>query len=161
MKNSKTKYIVVIIALILLILIGMIEIFIFSKPKNNSQGDSKNQYFVSSEKIEEDLKTYTNDNLQKIHCVDSVCIENVTFHYDSNSGRIDYLIENQSDKTSSGYLKLIFENQSFIISYEKLEPNQKTEGSSYYEKIEIQNREDYVLEKLKEEEKDKIVYINQ
>ncbi len=157
--NNKVKY--VIIALVFFLVIGIVEMYFFSRPKKHVKGDSVNHYSVSSQKIKNsNLKVYTNEQLKETHCIDVICVENVTFYYENNRGKISYSIMNQSDKVVSGFVKLVFGEQYLIAPYENLKANQKIQTSSYFEGISISAKENYVLEKLTKAEEDKIVYIN-
>ena len=66
--------------------------------------------------------------------------------------RIEFSVTNLSGNTASGYLKLVFKNQSLIAIYENLRPNQTIKTSSFYVNTVIESKEDYTLEKLTEQE---------
>ena len=159
MEKNKIKYII--IALAFFLVLGFVEIILFSQSKNLSKGDSENHYSVSSEKGQASYDTtYTNEKLKAVHCVDSICIENVTLYYQGTNGKMEYTIENRGSEAVSGFVQLVFGDKSLIVSYQDLKAKQKIQGSSYFTEIKIQNTEDYVLKKLTDEEKSEIVYIN-
>lgn len=147
---NKKNILIIIITIAILALIGLI---IFSiTPKSKGLG---NTYTFSNEKVKEE--TYKNDKLSSKHCLDSVCIEDAIFYYDDNMGRVEYTITNTSNKTVSGYLKMIFKNQTLKIVYKDLGPKKTVKSQSQYTGIEIEDKSDYKLEKLTKEEISKIV----
>lgn len=147
---DKKKILIIIITIIILALIGII---IFSiTPKSSELG---NAYTFSNEKVKEE--TYKNDKLSSKHCLNSICIEDATFYYNDNMGRVEYIITNTSNKTVSGYLKMVFKNQTLKVVYQDLAPKKTIRSQSQYSGIEIDDKSDYKLEKLTKEEISKIV----
>ena len=90
------------------------------------------------------------------HCLDDICISELTFYYIGDSGRIEYTISNHSDKKVSGYFKLVFQNQSLIAVYRDLDVNKSIRTKSQYVDTKISNKDDYVLKKLTKEEISKL-----
>ena len=165
MKNKKIYTIIIIVAIFFL-LFGVCEIVLFSRNKDSGNGQNgpttnKNNYIIS-DKIEEEpnTQTYTNEVLASSHCLQSICVLNATFHYNDEIGRVDYSLENHSSEMATGFLKMVFGNQSLIISYQDLAPGNIIQTSSYYRGKKINNMEDYHLEELTDIEKSKIVYTN-
>ena len=159
MKNNKTVKILVVILVFFLIL-GVVEIILFTRNKQKKNLQNEYQFSTDTTK-EDDIITYTNDNLKKSHCLDSICIENVVFYYyEDGGGRIEYTIQNTSDKEVSGMIKLVFGEESLIAYYAELGANSKIETSSYYQNKVIKNKDNYTLSKLSEEEESKVVVIN-
>ena len=156
MKKNMIKYIIIGIAVFLLI--GLLEILVFSKPKTFPEASKDNQYNVSKEKVKEKgLHEYTNDQLANAHCLDGICIDSLTFYYTESGGRIEYSITNLSSETATGYLKLVFQKQSLVAIYEDLKPNQTIKTSSFYVNAQISHKEDYTLERLTEKEIEDLV----
>ena len=52
---------------------------------------------------------------------------------------------------------MVFQEQSLVISIKDLAPGESIKTSSYYLGIKINNKEDYLLQELTDEEKSKIV----
>ncbi len=153
--NKKIKYII--IAIIILLLIGFIEIIIFSQKKDNNTSSINSYHFTGKVKEADDIVIYTNPQLKASHCLNLICVENASFYYNTNSGRVEYTIHNQSNNQYNGYLKMVFQEQSLVISIKDLAPGESIKTSSYYLGIKINNKEDYLLQELTDEEKSKIV----
>ena len=68
-------------------------------------------------------KVYDDEKISKKHCVDNICVENAVLYYSSdyNSGRVEYTVVNNSDKTSSGKLQMVFKDTTIDIIYKDLE----------------------------------------
>ena len=161
MKQNKIKFLI--IGIVILLVVGLILMLFSNHSKKDSEKAEGNQYHVSEDtkKEEDGVETYTNSKLEKAHCLDSICIENVVFYYKDNEGRIDYSIENRSDKTVTGNLKIVFGEQSLVAVYNNLAAHRKINTSSYFVNMVISNKEDYTLEKLSKEDKGNIVVIEQ
>lgn len=153
--NKIVKYII--IAIIIFLCIGVFEIIIFSRKKEDNTSKGNSYQFSDKVKNEDDITVYTNPQLAGAHCLNSICIESASFYYNENGGRVEYTIHNQSNEVYEGYLKMVFQQQSLIVAIHKLAPGQTVNSSSYYLGVEIKDKEDYQLQELTEEEKSKIV----
>lgn len=155
MKNNKRVLIVIIVIVLVIVLSILSVLFEKKKPINNK---ANNNYQISN-KVEDEPGTnkYTNDDIKKAHCIDKICVEDVTFYYNDNQGRIEYRVINKSSKKASGYMKIVYSNESFNVIYKDLEPGQYIETRSQFSGITISNQNDYKLEKLSKEEIDKII----
>lgn len=154
--RNKSKYILIVA--IICLLIGLGGVVLSARLGQFPKSSKKNDYHFSSTTIQPvNMKQYTNENLKKSHCLDDICIENVNFYYTDEGGRIEYTIENRTNRIVSGSMKLVFENQSLTAIYNQLAPNSRLRTSSYFSKMQIYNKEDYTLRYLTEEEKSKIV----
>ncbi len=151
---KKNRILIIVILLIILIVVGVI-LFINSKPKDTGRG---NDYKFKEEVIEiPGTITYKNDELSAKHCLKKICIENVVFYYNDKVGRVEYTITNTSKKKKSGYLKMVFNNNSLIVAYNDLESMETIKSESQYMGIEIEDKSDYKLVELTEEEINKII----
>ena len=156
MKKNKRVLIVIIIA-ILIIVLSILSV-IFEKKKTNGDGKKDNNYQIS-DKVEEEpgTKSYTTDKIKKSHCVDDICVKDVVFYYNDNQGRIEYKVINNSSKTASGYMKIVYSNKDFNVIYDNLAPGQFIETRTQFSGVKISDQEDYKLEKLSKEEINKII----
>ena len=153
--NIKKRY--VIVGIIGFLLLGIFEIFLFTRDNTVVLSREVNQYTIlPGVKEEEGIEVYTNDFLSSQHCMNSICIEGATFHYKDQGGRVDYTIMNQSSEVASGFLKMVFGGQSLVIAYQNIEPGQRIETSSYYGGGDVSFKEDYSLNVLSDEEIRKI-----
>lgn len=150
-KKHKTLSIICLIVLLLIICVILVLVF---KPKDPKITGS----YREGEVIElPGSKTYNNENLIAKHCLNGICISDATFYYNDEFGRIDYTITNTSKETKSGYLKMVFGDESLIIAYSDLKPNKSVKSSSQYWKVEINDMTDYKLEKLSDKEISQII----
>lgn len=150
---KKNKVLIIIIAIIILIIVGLIILFI---PKKGEE-EWSNSYNFSNDVVElPDTVTYENDKLSSKHCLNSICIEDVTFYYSGDTGRVEYTITNTSNKTVSGYLKMVFKDESLIVAYKDLVPKRTIKSRTQYTGKEINDKSNYKLKKLTKEEISKI-----
>ena len=156
--NKNRKYFIIL--LIFIIIIGII-VGITLIPRSNKEEKEdklKNQYQISDQTISDNAISYTNDSLKKLHCLDSICIENMTIHYyKDGGGRVDYTILNQSKETVSGVMNINFGKHSLIAYYSDLEPNGTVKTGSYYADFTIHDMSDYTLSSVSDSEKNIIV----
>lgn len=151
---KKHKILIIVIGIVLLLIIGII-LFIISGSKILTRG---NRYNFSDEIIElPNTVTYKNEELSKEHCLNKICISNAVFHYNDDIGRVEYSITNNSKKTTSGYMKMVFKEQSLIVVYKDLGPGETIKSESQYMGIKIEDTSDYKLVKLTKKEISKIV----
>ena len=150
MKFIRKHLILLIIILIVILVVVGIILFLNRNPRRDNIG---NTYKFNNEVVElPNTVSYKNDNLISKHCLKDICIENATFYYNDEMGRVEYTITNNSNKTVSGYLKMVFNDQSLIIVYKDLVPKKTINSFSQYTGIEIKDKTDYKLEKLSKEE---------
>ena len=107
-KNSKFKgkvgFIIVGFAVILIV-IGVVMAFL---PKEDATSNSKSK--SESEPTEE----ITNDSveLEKVHCLDSLCVENMNVSYDEGQGvgSIQFFIQNKQliKKSTTTLINILF-----------------------------------------------------
>ena len=159
--KKKNNSILIIIAIVVVLLIGIGAIVLFSGKKDEKYppSDNENHYNITSTVEEpEGTQTYTSDTLKAEHCLDSICVEEVSFYYTDEGGRVEYTVINKSEMPASGFLKLVFDSQSLYITYQDLPAGGKKKTATFYSDIQIKNMEDYHIERLTEEENKKIVY---
>ena len=147
---------IIIIAIILLVIIGLILFF-----NSGKEEPRENNYTFNLEYSEiPGTIVYNNEKLTSEHCLNEVCISDVTFYYRDDEGRVEYNITNTSSdykKVKSGYLKMVFDDKSLLIVYSDLRSGMTVKSQTQYMGMEIKNKEDYKLEKLTKKEISKIV----
>lgn len=160
MKKNGVKIIIVIAAVFLLI--GIIEIVVFSRKEKENTPDplTVQSHYQFSEEVEKlpGTKEYTSETLAASHCLDGICVENAKFIYTESGGRLEYTLINQTNVMATGLMKMVFDKQSLVIVYQDLAPKAKVETASYYTDKTIEKMEDYHLERLSADDKKKIVY---
>ena len=157
--NKIIKYII--IAIIIFLSVGVLEIIIFSQRKESDKEEKGNSYNFTSNVVEEKgITIYSSPQLKAAHCLNSVCIENASFYYNEKGGRVEYIIHNQSNTIYDGFIKMVFNEQSLVISIRNLAPGQSVKSSSYYLGVQIKEKDDYQLQELTEEDKSKIVRLD-
>ena len=155
MKINKRILIVIVIVILVIVLSILSVLFEKKKPTGNIE---KNNYHISN-KVEDEpgTKSYTSDKIKKSHCIDNICVEDVVFYYNESQGRIEYKVVNKSSNTVSGYMKIVYSNETFNVIYDDLKPGQSVETRTQFSGVKISDQEDYKLEKLSKEEIDKII----
>lgn len=107
---------------------------------------------VSDKVVELDgTKKYQTEAMTKEHCINKICLYDVTVFSATNIGRVEYIIENKSTEVKSGYLKLMFKNKYVFIAYSKLEPNKSKRSSTQFTGT-FTKVDDYTLVEMTEEE---------
>ena len=150
----KYLILIIVVAIVLLVIVG-ITLFLTSGMRGRIKG---NHYNIEETVI--DLPgtiTYKNNSLAAEHCLNKICISDAVFYYNDEVGRVEYNITNTSKKKKSGYLKMVFDNQSLIVIYKDLKPNETIKSESQYMGIEIRDKNDYKLHELTKEEISKLV----
>lgn len=153
-KNSKFKgkvgFIIVGFAVILIV-IGVVMAFL---PKEDATSNSKSK--SESEPTEE----ITNDSveLEKVHCLDSLCVENMNVSYDEGQGvgSIQFFIQNTGATTlPAGFIKVVFDNNAqntFILRYSDFAPESIQSIEIEFTEKGITETTDYQLQYLTDEE---------
>ena len=145
-KNRKLLFISIVVLLIILLII----IVISRKPKRKYSDFNK---YKIVDNVQELPGTYVRDtgNLSFSHCLEDICITNVSIHYIDNNGRVEYTITNNSKKKKVGYMKMVFGNSNLIISY-SLKRGKSVKGYIQYNNIDLSNVYDYKLSNLTKKE---------
>lgn len=145
--NNKKTLLIIIISILIIILIAIILKNSFTKKKENPTSMK-----ISDKVVELDgTKKYESDSFSKEHCIQDICLYDVTVYSASNIGRVEYIIENKSSEVKSGYLKLYFGDKLVFISYSKLEPNKSMRGSTQFTG-DFSNVNDYTLAEMTKDE---------
>ena len=145
---NKRRVLIIIIVVLIVILSTSILLNVGKKSKYSDY----NNYKIVRKAV--DLPgTYVRQvgNLASSHCLDDICITNVSIHYTGMSGRIDYTIVNNSKKSKNGYMKMVFDDVYLVVPY-NLKKGKKTEGSIQYDNTDLSNVYDYKLKKLSNKE---------
>ena len=154
LKNKKVLIIVISVLVLILVIVGLVLFF----THNGKDNRRENNYDINDEIIDlPGTVTYTSDELNSKHCLKGICIENATFSYTDQIGKVEYTITNTSKKKKSGYLKMVFGNQTLLVVYKNLKPNWTVKSSSQYVGVEITDKNDYELKELTKEEISQIV----
>ncbi len=159
MKKKNVKVIVIVLVVILL-LVGIVEIVLFSRKKEAPKGPVRSNDYVISSQIEEapGTVTYNTPTLSAEHCLDSICVQDVTFYYTDEGGRIEYTVVNKTDQVVGGFLKLVFGKQSLRIVYQDVPAGGSIKSGTFYSGKKIESMDDYHLEHLSKEDNKKIIY---
>lgn len=142
MKNMKKIRIVVFVIAIILIILGLSLSFL---PKVDNTKDTK--------ELQNDSK-----KLKELHCLDDLCVKKMDVIYDNKQkvGTIRFYLQNTgSDNLSSGFVKVIFDNNNqkeFIFRYSDFLPQDIQSVEIQFTDKDIIQTTDYRLHWLSEEE---------
>lgn len=140
-----------------LIMICLVVLLLLLKPYKKEK-KVKNHYRFSEDIVETpNTVVIKNDNMSKEHCINNICVKDVVFYYDSVQGRFNYTVVNKTNVVQSGYLKLVFGDKKFIIIYSDVLPGLEKSNTSYFNMSNLKLTDDYVLEELSEEDKNRII----
>ena len=140
-KCEKIGIVVFVIAIILIIL----GLSLFFLPKVDNTKDTK--------KLQNDSK-----KLKELHCLDDLCVKKMDVIYDNKQkvGTIRFYLQNTgSDNLSSGFVKVIFDNNNqkeFIFRYSDFLPQDIQSVEIQFTDKDIIQTTDYRLHWLSEEE---------
>ena len=152
-ENMRIIIIILSILILLLIIIGLVLITNSTKDKND-----QTDYTISNEVVElPGTKVLKSDKLAEEHCLDNICVSDVIIYTVNNEGRMECNITNKSNDTKSGYLRLKFNKESLIISYQDLLPDSSSKATAQYTNKKINDVDDYSLEKLTNEEQKSLI----
>lgn len=154
-KNRKILlYIVAVVASIFL-LVGLIVILSTNDHGKKEEGKiGKNNYKIVTGKEYEDVTVITNDTLKKEHCLDDICIKDLTIYYFNNYNSIELDIINKGLKSATGYMKVVFGDLERTVAYKDLKQNGEVHYIIQLDKVKVPNTDDFSIRKLtKEEEK--------
>ncbi len=137
-----------------MIVLVVLIIFAFRLYKREQSDFITANEYNFSDKVEELPGTvvYSNPKLKSAHCLDGVCIDEATFYYIDDTGRVDYLITNNSNEKKSGYLKMKFSKGYLLIAYNNIGVGASVKTTSQYKGFDLSKESDYVLENLSEKE---------
>lgn len=133
--------IVVFVIAIILIILGLSLFFL---PKVDNTKDTK--------ELQNDSK-----KLKELHCLDDLCVKKMDVIYDNKQkvGTIRFYLQNTgSDNLSSGFVKVIFDNnqKEFIFRYSDFLPQDIQSVEIQFTDKDIIQTTDYRLHWLSEEE---------
>ena len=153
MKKNKKLIIILVLAIVAFLLI-LTSIYLSGNSKKNI---SENQYRISDKIVEfEGTNIIKNDQLIEGHCLDNICVKDVTIYDTDGEGRIEYTVVNNGSTEISDILKLNFGDSYTYIIFSALQPNQSVKSKTMYRKGNYNNVEDFTIEKLSKEEFEKI-----
>ena len=152
-QNKRNILIIIIVVLILVLLLVILFAVNNHKPKTNG-----NNYVISSKEKElNGTEEHTSEKLKSSHCVDKICVEDVSIYYNGSEGRVEYTIHNKSSKKATGNLMMVYGEDTILVAYDNLEAKTSISTSSFFRNKKINEKEDYVLRKLTKEEEKKII----
>jgi len=158
---SKKGLIYVILALaVVLILLGVI---LFGKFSSNKEKTPSNKENVSSYKdryiydndIYRDATVISNGNLDKEHCLDDVCIQNLKIYQGSSYYNVELQIVNKTGEAKTNQLALVFGDRVLFVSYKDLKGGNTTNYTIELGDKTISDTSDFTVRYLTDEEKGK------
>lgn len=153
-KNIK----LIIIALIFILGIVIIVSVISIKSDKEKGYKEENKYRISDEVVEvPGTKIITSDRIKERHCLNDICVTNMTFYTYGKDGRIECTVKNESEEEKSGYIKIKVNGISLIANYDNLVPGKESKTVARYTGVEFTDIEDYTLEELTKKEKKNII----
>lgn len=148
-KNKNILLIVLGIMALVLLFIGLI--FVFSnKDKDEKEvlKIGKNNYKIVNSNKYEGATVITNDRLKEEHCVDYVCIKDLTIYYLADYNNIELDIVNKGRNTATGYIKVIFKDLERTVAYKNLQKDSKTHYVIQLGSTKIDDTSDFEVRKL-------------
>lgn len=147
------------IVLISIVLVAVMLVLIFSNITKKKDGDSKKsksneQTSVFFNNPYKDAKKITNKTLSKEHCLDDICVKNLTIYYTKESNNIELTLVNKGKKAATGYLKVVFGNKAMTVFYDSLK--KESPYTIQLGKEELSETSDFTVRELTNEELAKI-----
>lgn len=155
-KRNIILYSIVVVASILL-LVGLIVILSL-KPEDKKEEIKigKNNYRIETGKEYENATVITNDTLRKEHCVDEICIKDLTIYYFNDYNNIELEIINKGLDNASGYIRVTFGDLERTVAYKNLKKNEKTHYIIQLGDKKVPDTSDFKVRKLTSKEEKKI-----
>ena len=154
--NNEKKIGKIMILLIIMVVIFIITVIlsVITYDENNLEEDTVKNNYIISEKVVEmpGTKIITNDNMKAEHCLNDICLTNTTFYNNDKVGRVECMIINKTSEVKSGYLKLLVDGKSLVLSYSELEPQKEELVTIRYKGADFSSVEDFTLSKLSRQE---------
>ena len=155
--NKRKNAIIVGPILVLAFLFLIVGIVYFGKKDGNNE-PLNSQYRISDNHVEyPGSETIKSDKLTQEHCLDNICVKDVVIYQAENEGRIEYTIVNKGSSEASDILKLNFGDTFTYITFTILQPGRSVSSRTIFRDGDYTNVDDYTLEYLTAEEKEKIV----
>ncbi len=147
----KYKRIILIVFILLLIVLFSVIIIkkVFVKKHVNY---SEFQEYSDDVKELTGTKKYSNNQLVKEHCLGDICILDVTIRYVNKIQIVEYVVKNNSKKTKTGHLFMVFGDNNYLLSYDSLKPGKTVKNSFQMFGSEFKTADDYTLRELTKEE---------
>lgn len=159
-KKKKTIILVIIVLALVILTVGIILAFSeekTSKGKNPLDDDEyKNNYTLVNGEKYADATVITSDALKKDHCLDDICIRDLTIYESDDYNNVEMTIANNGSDTATGSLALVFEERVLMVSYDSLKGGSTVSHRIQLDKKRISNVEDFVVRNLSKEEMSKM-----
>ena len=153
-EHSTLAIVIISVLLILLVILGVI----LATRQKNSHKVMGNDYLIQEKEVEfPGTKVVSTDGLKEEKCLNNICVSNITVYSNDSRGRIECTITNKTQEKKSGYLKVLFDNQTLIVAYNNLLPEGSTKAVAQFEGYSLKDANNYSLDSLSKEELEKIV----
>ena len=144
---------------VFLILLGII---LFSnsssnKEKSPSNKDSVSNYsehYIYDNDIYRDATVISNDNLNKEHCLDNICIKNLKIYQGPSYYNVELQIVNKTEEDKTNQLALVFGDRVLFVSYKDLKKGATSDYTIELGDEIISNTSDFTVRYLTNEEKE-------
>jgi len=152
-KNLRVMIVTVVVFLsLLLFVIGSVLLF---GGKDKKKG-GKAEYDIAEVDIYKDFKVTTSEKLKKEHCLDKICINDLTIYQDDGKYDIVFKIKNTGSLKKSGYLKVVFGNRPLTVKYTNLKGKSSTNYTIQLGKYGLGEVDDFEVRELTDKELSKI-----
>lgn len=158
-KKNKT---LIVIGLVVIILVVLAVVFLLSSVSNKKDDElpekklGKEQTSIFYNEPYKDAEKITSKQLAKEHCLDDVCIKDLTIYYTEFSNNIELNIVNKGKDTKTGYLKIVFDDKAMTVAYKNLEKGKTSPYTIQLDKKRLTDTSDFTVRKLTKEELSKI-----
>lgn len=161
MKKFFTKYKLICFIILLSVFLIILGILLFSKsPKQENTPPSKEkktasykENYVYDNNIYRDATVVSNEALTKEHCLDEVCIKDLTIYQGTYYNNVVLKIVNKTTKTKTGQLALVFGDRVLFVSYKNLKEGDTTNYTVELGDKMISDSSDFTVRYLTDDEK--------
>lgn len=160
--NLKNKTLITIIVVVILLIISIVMILI-GKMQDLKKDDKvikennlSDQTSVFINKPYKNAKKITSKKLSKEHCLNDICIKDLTIYYTAESNNIELKVVNKGKNTATGYLKVVFGEKAMTVAYNSLGKKKPSPYTIQLGKEKLSDTSDFTVRELTSEELAKI-----
>ncbi len=155
---KENKDSLILFATVLAFLLAIIIVALTSKKLQNEVENMGNEYIFEDKVVElPGTKEISTDELKAEHCLDTICITDVTVYSTESEGRIECTVTNKGEESASGYLRLKFGEKGVVVHYTDISPEDSSKVVAQFKGGSLQDATDYTIEKLSKSERKNIV----
>lgn len=159
MSNEQKRKVIIVVTIVLALVILITGITLAFRSGKSNKGKKviddelyKNNYTIVNGEKYADATVITNNTLKKDHCLEDICIRNLTIYQATDYNNVEMTVVNNGKGTATGSLALVFGDRVLVISYNSLDGGKSASHRIQLNKRRLTNTDDFIVRKLSKEE---------